>query len=165
MSFEIEGTLKVILDTQTFGSGFTKREFVITIGDDKYPQDIKMELVKDKTALLDKFKIGQRVKLAFDLRGGEHNGRYYVNVQAWRIQLADGSEAPASGSNGGENRSDQRPGGYAGGGGAPRSDRPRPDRVPDDRGGGERDRGGRPRRQEEYRGGRRGSNAEDDIDF
>ena len=166
MSFEIEGTLKVIMDTQTFGSGFTKREFVITIGDDKYPQDIKMELVKDKTALLDKFKIGQRVKLAFDLRGGEHNGRYYVNVQAWRIQLADGSDAPPSGGNGGDNRSDQRPAG-----GAPRSDRPRPDRIPDDRGG--RDRGGRPdrdddrrpRRQEEYRGGRRGNNAEDDIDF
>ena len=173
MSFEIEGNLKVIMDAQTFGSGFTKREFVVTIGDEKYPQDIKMELVKDKTALLDKFKIGQRVKLAFDLRGGEHNGRYYVNVQAWRIQPADGSEASASGSNGGDSRGDQRPGGYAGGGGAARSDRPRPDRVPDDRGGGGRDRGGRPdrdddrrpRRQEEYRGGRRGNNAEDDIDF
>ena len=37
MAFEVEGTLKVIMDTQTFGSGFTKREFVVTVGDDRYP--------------------------------------------------------------------------------------------------------------------------------
>ena len=106
MSFEIEGILKVIMDTQTFGSGFTKREFVVTVGDDKYPQDIKMEFVKDNTVLLDKFKTGQRVKIGFNLRGGEHNGRYYVNVQAWRIHPADGSEAP---SGGGEARSSGPP--------------------------------------------------------
>ena len=173
MAFEIEGTLKVIMDTQTFGSGFTKREFVVTIGDDRYPQDIKMELVKDKTSLLDKFKTGQRVKIGFDLRGGEHNGRYYVNVQAWRIHPADGVETPAQGGNGGESRSEPRPAGPAGAG-APKSDRPRPDRPADDRSGGGKDRGGRwdreddrrPRRQEEPRGsGRRGTNAEDDIDF
>ncbi len=170
MAFEIEGTLKVIMDTQTFGSGFTKREFVVTIGDERYPQDIKMELVKDKTALLDKYKIGQRVKIGFDLRGGEHNGRWYVNVQAWRIHPADGSEAPAA--DGGASRNEPRA--VAGVGGAPHADRPRPDSGGEDRGGGGRDRGGRgdrdedrrPRRQEDSRGGgRRGNNAEDDIDF
>lgn len=169
MAFEIEGTLKVIMDTQTFGSGFTKREFVVTIGDERYPQDIKMELVKDKTALLDKYKIGQRVKIGFDLRGGEHNGRWYVNVQAWRIHPADGSEAPAA--DGGASRNEPRA--VAGVDGAPRPDRPRTDQGGEDRGGG-RDRGGRgdrdedrrPRRQEDFRGGgRRGNNAEDDIDF
>jgi hypothetical protein len=177
MAFELEGTLKVIMDTQTFGSGFTKREFVVTTGDDRYPQDIKMEFVKDKTALLDKYKTGQRVKIGFDLRGGEHNGRYYVNVQAWRIHPADGSE---SSSEGGESRSSEprssepRQGGYGGGGGGggPRPDRPRQDRSFDDRGrgdrGGRQERGeGRPRRQEpEFRGGRRNiANDEDDIDF
>ena len=32
--------------------------------------------------------------MGFDIRGGEHNGRYYVNLQAWRIHPADGSEGP-----------------------------------------------------------------------
>jgi len=187
MAFELEGTLKVIMDTQTFGSGFTKREFVVTTGDDRYPQDIKMEFVKDKTALLDKYKPGQRVKIGFDLRGGEHNGRYYVNVQAWRIHPADGTESSNDG--GGDSRSSEprssepRPGGLAGGGGPPRPDRPerpRPERAFEDRGGrgdkGERgDRGGRPDRgedrrprrpEQEFRGGRRNIiNDEDDIDF
>lgn len=163
MAFEVEGTLKVIMDTQTFGSGFTKREFVVTVGDDRYPQDIKMEFVKDKTSLLDKYRPGQRVKIGFDLRGGEHNGRYYVNLQAWRIHPADGSEPSIEG---GETRSS---GGYSP---PPRQDRaPKPERSGDDRGG--RERGSRerwdddrkPRRQQDdFRGGRRG-NYEDDIDF
>lgn len=184
MAFELEGTLKVIMDTQTFGSGFTKREFVVTTGDDRYPQDIKMEFVKDKTALLDKYKTGQRVKIGFDLRGGEHNGRYYVNLQAWRIHPADGTE-PSGDGNGrpAESRSSEpRSGGAPGGGGGPRPDRPRQERSfadrgdrggkgdRGDRGGGrpDRDRGeGRPRRQEpEFRGGRHNmNNDEDDIDF
>lgn len=155
------------MDTQTFGSGFTKREFVVTVGDDRYPQDIKMEFVKDKTAVLDKFRPGARVKVGFDLRGGEHNGRYYVNLQAWRMHPADGSEPP---SDGGENRSGgESRGGYSA---PPRQAPPRQsDRGSDDRGRGG-DRGGRwdrdddrrPRRQDDFRSNRRG-NAEDDIDF
>lgn len=92
MGYEIEGTIKVIMDIMTFGSGFTKREFVITSGDDKYPQDIKMEFVKDKTALLDRFRPGQRVKVGFEIRGNENNGKYYVSLSAWRINPADGSD-------------------------------------------------------------------------
>ncbi len=41
------GTIKVIEDLKTFPSGFMKREFVITTND-KYPQDIKFEVTKDK---------------------------------------------------------------------------------------------------------------------
>ncbi len=169
MAFEIEGNIKLIMDTLTLGSGFTKREFVVTIGDDRYPQDIKMEVVKDKTMLLDKYKAGQRVKIGFDLRGNEHNGRYYVTVQAWRIHLADGSDAPAAGDAPPRNSAPPS---------QPRPERaaPRPpDRGGDDRGsrgpdrGGKRDweedrRGGG--RREEFRGGGgKRSNQEDDIDF
>ena len=68
MEYEIEGTIKVILDTQTFGSGFTKREFVVTT-DEKFPQDVKLETIKDKVQLLDKYSEGQRVKASFNIRG------------------------------------------------------------------------------------------------
>ena len=46
--FDITGTVKKIFDEQTFGSGFNKREFVITVPDGRFPQDIKFETVKDK---------------------------------------------------------------------------------------------------------------------
>jgi single-strand DNA-binding protein len=90
--YEAQGTIKIINDTQTFsGSGFSKREFVITTGDSKYPQDIKFEVVKDKCASLDQFKVGQAVNVSFDIRGNEYQGKYYVNLSCWKIQAGSGS--------------------------------------------------------------------------
>lgn len=86
--YEISGKLKVIEDIQTFSSGFTKREFVVTTNDAKYPQDIKFEIVKDKCSLLDNYSLGQDVSVNFDIRGNEYNGRYYVNLNCWKIQKA-----------------------------------------------------------------------------
>jgi hypothetical protein len=96
MTYDLSGSIKVIMDTQTFNSGFTKREFVVTTKD-QYPQDIKLAFVKEKTALLDKFKPGQDVTVSFDIRGNEYKGKYYVDLSAWRIQggSSEGQAAPA----------------------------------------------------------------------
>tara|TARA_R110000765_G_scaffold409531_1_gene507798 strand:- start:252 stop:572 length:321 start_codon:yes stop_codon:yes gene_type:complete len=82
---EIKGALKVLGETQEFSGGFRKRELVITTEGD-YPQDIKFEVVKDKCELLDKLSLGQVIKIAFNLRGNEHNGKYYNNLVAWKIE-------------------------------------------------------------------------------
>jgi hypothetical protein len=88
---ELTGKIKVINETQTFESGFSKREFVVTTSE-QYPQDIKLEFVKDKCGLLDKYKEGQDVTVGFNLRGNEYNDKYYVNLQAWKIGHNDGTE-------------------------------------------------------------------------
>ncbi len=93
MAYELTGKIKLINDVQTFESGFTKREFVVTVEDGKYPQEIALECIKDKTQLLDNFKAGQAVNVTFDIRGREYNGRYFNNLQAWRIEAA-GDAAP-----------------------------------------------------------------------
>jgi len=93
--FETAGNIKVINDTQSFPSGFTKREFVVTTTKDKYPQDLKFEVVKDKCSLLDNFETGQEVQVTFDIRGNEYNGKYYVSLSCWKIQGADGSAGPS----------------------------------------------------------------------
>ncbi len=97
-SFEIEGTLKVIEEVQSFASGFTKREFVVEVEDGRYPQMIKFECVRDKTALTDGFSIEDSVKVTFDIRGNEYKGRYYVNLNAWKLEKggAGGGGAPAA---------------------------------------------------------------------
>lgn len=82
---EITGRIKLITDTQTFGSGFTKRECVITTTDDKYPQDIKLEFIKERCDLLDAYKLGDEVEVSFNIRGNEYNGKYYVQLQGWKI--------------------------------------------------------------------------------
>ncbi len=91
--FEISGKIKLIHETQSFSSGFTKREFVVTTGDSKYPQDIKFETIKDKCNMLDSYSPGQDVQVNFDIRGNEYNGRYYVNLNCWKIQAGGGQQA------------------------------------------------------------------------
>jgi hypothetical protein len=91
--YEARGTLKWIGDLQTFPSGFSKREFVVTTAHDKYPQDLKFEIVKDKCPMLDSFAVGNSVMVNFDIRGNEYNGRYFVNLSCWKIQPDEGGAA------------------------------------------------------------------------
>jgi hypothetical protein len=86
--YEAAGKLKWIGETQSFPSGFTKREFVVTTAHDKYPQDLKFEVVKDKCSALDPYELGQEVQVSFDIRGNEYNGKYFVNLACWKLQGA-----------------------------------------------------------------------------
>ena len=101
MNYKLNGTIKVIEDEQQFDSGFTKREFVVTTEGD-YPQDVKFELIKDKTSVLDNYKVGQDVEVDFNLKGNEWNGKYFVNLQAWKLTSQGGSSTQASPKAGGE---------------------------------------------------------------
>ena len=92
MSNQITGVIKLINPTQTFDSGFQKREFVVTTKE-QYPQDLKFELVKDKCSDIDKFKVGEYVTVSANIRGSEYQGKYYVSLQAWKI-AASGQEKP-----------------------------------------------------------------------
>ena len=90
MEYTIEGKLKKVMDEQTFSSGFSKREFVITTNSD-YPQEVKLEFTKDKCSILDNYKLEQDVKVSFNIRGSyyEPKDSYFVNLQAWRIEAGE----------------------------------------------------------------------------
>ena len=91
-----EGVIIAIDDTITFDSGFTKREFVIKTTDDgDYPQELKFELVKDKTALIDKYNVGDKITVHLNIRGREWNEKYFVNLAAWKLEGTEAVAAPA----------------------------------------------------------------------
>jgi hypothetical protein len=95
---EVKGTIKLIGTTQEVGSnGFTKRQLVVTT-DEQYPQDIAVDFVKDKCSILDKYNVGQQVTVGVNLRGSEYNGRYYVNLQGWKLSASEeaASAVPAA---------------------------------------------------------------------
>ena len=94
MAYELTGKIKILQDRKTFDSGFTKREMVVIVEDGKYPQEINLEFVQDKVSLLDNVQVGQEVTVTFDIRGREYNGRYFNNLQGWKIQA--GESAPAA---------------------------------------------------------------------
>ncbi|MGC1203358.1 MAG: DUF3127 domain-containing protein [Flavobacteriaceae bacterium] len=88
---EVQGRVKMIGETQTFGSnGFRKREIVVTT-EEQYPQHIMVEFVQDKTDLLNNYKEGQQVKISINLRGREWvnpqgETKYFNSIQGWRIE-------------------------------------------------------------------------------
>lgn len=88
---ELSGKLIVKGETQTFGSnGFQKREFVIET-EGEYPQQIQLELIKDKCALLDAFQIGQNIKASINITGRSWTNqqgetKYFNSIQSWKIE-------------------------------------------------------------------------------
>ena len=88
---ELEGKVKLVGETKTFGNnGFRKRELVVTT-DEQYPQDILVEFVQDKCDLLNNYKVGQDVKVSINLRGREWTNpqgevKYFNSIQGWRIE-------------------------------------------------------------------------------
>ena len=99
MKTELQGRIIRISDTQTFDSGFQKREFVIECGDEKYPNPIPIEAVKDKCAVLDKFSAGELVDVAAFLNGNywEKGDRYFLSLRLSYVKHTEGqSEAPAA---------------------------------------------------------------------
>ena len=85
MAYDLTGKIKIIQEAKTFDSGFTKREMVVIVEDGKYPQEINIEFVQDKINLLDNLQPGQEVTVSFDIRGREYNGRYFNNLQGWKV--------------------------------------------------------------------------------
>ena len=104
-SFEIEGLIHSIGDTTEYGqNGFTKREFVIKLtgeGENSaYPNHVALELIKDKCALMDAYKIGDEIKAQFNLSGRLWSGggkpeKCFTSLQAWKIESAGGSATQA----------------------------------------------------------------------
>ena len=95
---EVQGKIKMIGDTKSFGSnGFRKREVVVTT-EEQYPQHILIEFVQDKCDLLNNYSVGQPVKIGVNLRGREWvnpqgETKYFNSVQGWRIENLAGQNA------------------------------------------------------------------------
>jgi hypothetical protein len=97
MAYELTGKIKLIFDPKTFNSGFTKREMVVTVEDGRYEQEILLEFVQDKVALLDSLSPGDDVTVTFDIRGREYNGRYFNNLQGWKVETLGAGAATQAG--------------------------------------------------------------------
>ena len=92
MSYEVEGKLHKKFDTEQKSGTFQTREFVVIVEQGQFPQYIKLQLVQDRCEIIDQVDEGNDIKVYFDLRGREWQGKYFTNLQAWRVESA-GSES------------------------------------------------------------------------
>ena len=67
---------------------FKVQEFILKVGqpEDKYPQEVKFQLVNDKIDLLDFIQVNDTVELVFELRGRAYNGTHYVTLNVIELK-------------------------------------------------------------------------------
>lgn len=95
MSLELTGTLVKFYEAKSFPSGFSIQEFVVRT-DERYPQEILVQAAKEKIDALKSFKENDVVKVKFNLRGREYNGRHFVSLDMWAMDLAAAGSTTAS---------------------------------------------------------------------
>lgn len=117
MSYELIGKLISVYDTVQRSETFKTREFVIEKTDDIngriITNYIKFQCVQDKTELPSRFKIGEEVKVLFNLKGSkwEKDGKvnYITNLDAWRIESVNLMKTASNQSVSAENLSTEAP--------------------------------------------------------
>lgn len=96
MAFEIAGKLIAVYSIVQRSETFKTREFVIENAEESngriFTSYIKFQCTQDRTSIPDKFKMGDSVKVHFNIRGTkwskEGKDNYITNLDAWRIELA-----------------------------------------------------------------------------
>ena len=92
---QVSGTVETVLPVEDFPSGFRKQVLVINTGGN-YPQTIPVEFTKDKVDVLTGLRKGQEVTAHVNLRGNEYNGKYYANIQGWKLDKGNAQSGDSS---------------------------------------------------------------------
>jgi hypothetical protein len=105
MSLEVTGKLLVKYDTQQVNDKFKKREFVVELAEEingnLYTNFAKLQLVQSKCEIIDRFNVGDLIKVSFNIKGNSYVDKkdgatkYITNLDAWRIE-AGNAAAPAN---------------------------------------------------------------------
>jgi len=90
---EIIGKIILLKDTEKITETFSKREIVVET-DEQFKQKILIQFVKDKCNILDKYKVGDNVKVSYNLQGKEWvnpqgETKYFNSIQGWNISKVD----------------------------------------------------------------------------
>ena len=91
---EVQGKIIVLNETESIGTKEFKKRLVVVETNEQYPQTIPVEFTQDKTSLLNNFNIGDFVKIGINLRGAEWKGRYFANINGWKIDKTDSTLTP-----------------------------------------------------------------------
>ena len=89
--FNITGTIRVKGNEQQVSEKFKKREIVLTDNSSQYPQHISFQLTQDKCSIIENYKVGDEIKVFFNLRGREWTSpqneiKYFNSLEAWKVE-------------------------------------------------------------------------------
>lgn len=100
MSLSIKGRIKTILPpesgTSKAGKAWRKQSFVLDTGAQYNPDVCFGVFGDDKMDMLAKYSPGSEVEVSFNISSREYNGKYYHNIDAWKIEAIGGAAAPTN---------------------------------------------------------------------
>ena len=86
---KVNGKIVKILEaekgTSKAGKDWVKQNFVIDTGSQYNPEVCFSVFGDEKVDMLKKYSTGQEVEVAFNVSSREFNGKYYHNLDAWKI--------------------------------------------------------------------------------
>tara|TARA_B100001093_G_scaffold520525_1_gene617727 strand:- start:54451 stop:54804 length:354 start_codon:yes stop_codon:yes gene_type:complete len=96
MSLSVKGTLTRKLEiesgTSKAGNEWKKQSFLIDTGNQYNPEICFQLFGEEKIEMLNHHDEGSKVEVSFNLSSREYNGRYFHNIDAWRIEGVEKSE-------------------------------------------------------------------------
>ena len=105
MALDITGKIIQILPSTTgtskAGKDWVKQEFIVET-QEAYPKKICVSLMGDKVQELKKYVPGNEVKVSLNIESREYQGKWYTNVNAWRIEPGNAAGGPPPNQGGGE---------------------------------------------------------------
>lgn len=78
------------IQTGTGKNGEWKKQDIIVETDGQFPKKVCISIWGDKINE-GQLQIGNILKIDFDIESREYNGRWYTDIKAWKIEVADGS--------------------------------------------------------------------------
>lgn len=97
MSLTVKGKVQQILKPESgvsrAGKEWNKQEFVIET-EEQYPRKVCFTLFGDKTSLIEGLSAGQEVEVSFNLESREYNGKWFHNINAWKIEKPAAEHIP-----------------------------------------------------------------------
>jgi len=84
--FELEGVLSRVGEVQAFQSGRYKREVLVRITENGFENKVMLNFWGDMADTVATYRPEDSVVIGFNIRSNEYNGKYYTNLNAWRIR-------------------------------------------------------------------------------
>ena len=96
MSLSIKGKLSRKLNiesgTSKAGKDWKKQTFLLDTGSQYNPEICFQLFGEDKISMLNNHNEGDYVEVSFNLSSKEFNGRYFHNIDAWRIETINNNK-------------------------------------------------------------------------
>jgi hypothetical protein len=99
MSMQVKGTLLQVLKQESgvskAGKEWKKQDFVIETNE-QFPKKVCFTLFGDKISLIDGITEGAEIEVFFSVESRDFNGKWYHNINAWKIESASTASSAKS---------------------------------------------------------------------